>query len=343
MTGADLAKEGGSIGARVGRSRSTGSAPPIERGKYRDLLDPEIWAFIDRTNQFDPPETVAYPIAQQRAIYDAMCRAFHHGRPAGVRAQDSTIKSADGALAVRRYQAGGKRPAATILYYHGGGFILGGLDSHDDVCAELCAGTGYDVLSADYRLAPEHPHPAAFDDACAVFDWAAAAFDLPMILCGESAGGNLAAAVAHAKRRHRRHAIGQVLIYPSLGRDMSGRSYAEHGDAPMLTVRDLLFYRDIRTGGRPSGPDATLAPLEDADFSGLPPTVIVTAQCDPLSSDGEAYRDWIAAAGGRAWWREEPGLVHSFLRARHSARRAREGFAGIVAAATALGQGQWPY
>ncbi len=229
-------------------------------------------------------------------------------------------------LPARRYLRAGTSPSATIVYYHGGGFILGGLDSHDDICAELCAGTGYDVLSVDYRLAPEHLHPAAFDDAVGVFTWAAAANDLPIVLCGESAGGNLAAAVAHATRGQARTAVGQVLIYPSLGGDMSRGSYVTHADAPMLSTRDVLFYRDVRFGAGGYAEDARVAPLADRDFSGLPATIVFTAQCDPLSSDGEAYRDRILAAGGRAAWREEPGLVHSYLRARRMSRRAARGF-----------------
>lgn len=315
----------------------------MRREDYERLIDRETWAFIARTDRWYPPETIGLPIGEQRAIYDAMCRAFHSGHPAGVQTRDSLIGAFGHRFAIRHYHVEGSAPAAAIVYYHGGGFILGGLDSHDDICAELCAGTGYDVLSADYRLAPEHVHPAAFDDARMAFDWAAAASDLPIILCGESAGGNLAAAVAHATRGHRRAAIGQVLVYPSLGGDMSGASYIEHAEAPMLTMRDVLFYRDIRFGDGRFASDPTVAPLRDADFTGLPATVIVTAQCDPLSSDGEAYRDRIAAAGGRAFWHEEPGLVHSFLRARHTARRAGESFARIIAAVTALGKGEWPY
>lgn len=110
----------------------------------------------------------------------------------------------------------------------------------------------------------------------------------------------------------------------------------------MLTTRDLDFYRQIRTGGREHPGDATLEPLADTDFSGLPPTVIVTAECDPLSSDGEAYRDRIFAAGGQAVWHEEKGLVHGYLRARHSVARARESFTRIVDAIAALGRGVFP-
>ena len=315
----------------------------VPAGAYDALLDAEIRAFIARTDEWYPPETLDLPIEKQREIYNAMCRAFHPGMPAGVGSSDSFVEAPDRRLRIRRYRIAGKQPAAAILYYHGGGFVLGDLESHDDVAAALCAGTGCEVVSVDYRLAPEHPHPAAFNDACAIFDWAAATLSQPLLLCGESAGGNLAAAVAHARRRHPRAAIGQVLIYPSLGSGMRGRSYRKHAEAPMLTLRDLAIYRQLRLAGREAAKDPQLAPLDDGDFTSLPATVIVTAECDPLSSDGEAYRDRIVAAGGRAWWREERGLVHSFLRARTTSRRARQSFERIAAAITALGKGVWPY
>jgi acetyl esterase len=307
---------------------------------YTKLIDAETWAFIERTNGFYPPDAVDMTIAQQREVYDRMCREFHAGYPDGVTSGTGRLERPQGDIPLRVY-----RPAspatAVVLYLHGGGFMLGGLDSHDDVCAEICAATGFDVVAADYRLAPEHKHPAAFEDCLAVYDWLAAR-KKPVLLCGDSAGGNLAAAVSHHVRGGPvRQPLGQVLIYPGLSGERIGGSYRDHAEAPMLTVKDLDFYKAVRGRGDPADP--TQYPLGDRDFSGLPPTVIVTAQCDPLSSDGERYRDAIRAAGGKAFWHEEPGLVHGYLRARHSVKRAQESFARITAALLALGASDWPY
>ncbi|RAZ88546.1 esterase [Mesorhizobium hawassense] len=310
---------------------------PTSRGGYADRLDQELWDYIDKVNSWYPPEIVAAPIAKQRTVYDRMCVAFQQGRPDGVTTSDGVVATAAHAIPVRRYRTAGKAAAAVVVYYHGGGFVLGNLDSHDDICAEICAGTGFEVISADYRLAPEHLHPASFDDALAVFEWASATSTLPIVLCGESAGGNLAAAVAQATRQHARHAVGQMLIYPGLGGDESGRSYVEHAEAPLLTLADIEFYRRVRSAPGQSLDDPTFSPLRDRDFSGLPPTVIVTAECDPLSSDGEAYRDRVLAAGGQAVWREEKRLVHSFLRARSTVPSAAAAFQRIIGDIARLG------
>ncbi|MEO4000539.1 alpha/beta hydrolase [Mesorhizobium sp. CAU 1732] len=310
---------------------------------YATLIDAETWAFIDRTNAFYPPDTIDYTIVQQREIYDRMCRAFFAGYPDGVVVETTAIDVQSHAIPIRIYRPAITNEAAMVLYFHGGGFILGGLDSHDDVCAELCARTGFEVVSVDYRLVPEHIHPAAFNDAMSAFGWATDTYACPILLCGDSAGGALAATVAHATRGHARRPIGQVLIYPGLGGDMGKGSYIEHADAPMLTTREVAFYKDIRTGGKAAAPDKTAAPLADTDFANLPPTVVITAQCDPLSSDGETYRDAILGAGGKAFWHEEPGLVHGYLRGRHTVGRARESFTRIVEALRALARRDWPF
>ncbi|HEV7254663.1 MAG TPA: alpha/beta hydrolase [Mesorhizobium sp.] len=309
---------------------------------YRQLMDAETWAFIDRINAFYPPGAIDLPIAENRAIYDRMSRAFHAGHPAGVTAQTGAIEADARAIPMRVYRSGKASDQAVVLYFHGGGFILGGLDSHDDICAELCAGTGYAVVSIDYRLAPEHTGTAAFDDAVASYECAVSSFSRPIVLCGESAGGTLAASLAHHLRGHARAPVGQVLIYPMLGGDERRGSHVVHAQAPLLSADDIAAYKNIRANGADVSNDPRYLPLADTDFSGLPPTVVFTAECDPLSSDGEAYRDRLLQAGGRALWREEKGLPHGYLRARGTVARARASFARIIAAAEMLGGGRWP-
>jgi acetyl esterase len=305
---------------------------------YTTLIDAETWAFIRETDSWYPPDTAEAPIAEQRAIYDRMCRAFFRGYPDGVTVTDLPY----GGVPCRRYDTGAM--AATVVYFHGGGFVVGGLHSHDDICAEIAATTGFRTVSVDYRLAPEHRHPAHFDDAMAATLAVIAAHPGPVLLAGDSAGGNLAAAVSHALRdRGGPQPVGQVLIYPGLGGDRSAPSYITHAEAPMLTTRDIAFYGRVRFAEGASGTgDPTAAPLQDSRFDGLPPTFIVTAECDPLASDGPAYADAITAAGGKAWCIEEPGLVHGYLRARRTVTRARDSFRRICDALSAFGTDQPP-
>lgn len=300
---------------------------------YQSLIDAPTWAFIAATNAAYPEDTATLTIADQRAIYDRMCRVFHQGYPPGITAEDLTIAG----VPCRRYS--GASPV--VVYLHGGGYVVGGLHSHDDVCAEIRARSGLTVVSVDYRLSPENRHPAAFDDACAVIRALGAAG--PLVLAGDSAGGNLAAAAAHALRGSAVSLLGQVLIYPGLGGDADTGSYLTHAHAPMLTRADVLFYKDIRHGGPPPDEDATVHPLRDRDFSGLPPTLAISAQCDPLADDARDYAAKLQAAGGLAHWVEEPGLVHGYLRARATVPRAATSFTRIIDAISAFAAGQWPY
>lgn len=300
--------------------------------RYQDLIDAPTWAFIRATDAEYPPDTASLTIAQQRAIYDRMCRAFHRGYPAGLSAEDRAIAG----VPCRIFAGAGP----VVLYLHGGGFVVGGLESHDDICAEIRARTGLGVVCADYRLSPEHLHPAAFDDCMAVARALAATG--PILLCGDSAGGNLCAAVAHALRGTGAEILGQVLVYPGLGGDTDTGSYLTHADAPMLTRDDVLFYKNIRHGAPPPQGDASVSPLQDTDFSGLPPTLAISAQCDPLADDARDYAAKVNAAGGRAVWTEEAGLVHAYLRARHTVPRAAASFTRIVDALTAMANRQWP-
>ena len=304
---------------------------------YEKLIDAETWGFIRKISESYADDAVDLSIQEQRAIYDAMCRDFHVARPAIVQTEDL---SANG-VPVRHYWAGD--PTRTVMYFHGGGFVIGGLHSHDDICAEICAETGYRVVSVDYRLAPEHKHPASFDDAWAATQWAADHFESGLILVGDSAGGSLAAAVAHHARGQLKGILAQVLIYPVLGGDMSKGSYIEHAQAPMLTRDECVYYHQVRCDGPPPTDDPSFAPLQDNDFSNLPPTVLVTADCDPLRDDARDYHEQLKSAGGQVHWINEPGLVHGYLRARHSVGRARQSFERISVAIEALGQQLWPY
>lgn len=308
------------------------------RPDYATLIDAETWAFIRDSERWYPPETASFSIERQRQIYDDMCRAFHKGYPPGVTAQDKPFGGVPCRLYERRDSVSG-----TVLYLHGGGSVVGGLDSHDDICAEICAETGLRVVSADYRLAPEHRHPAQFEDAVAVTQAVATTFAGPLVLAGDSAGGRLAATVAHAVRGVGPVIAGQVLIYPDLGGDTDTGSYMFHSEAPMLTRDDALYYRRVRhdDGTDPSG-DVTAQPLNDPDFSDLPPTIVLSAECDPFADDGPAYAAAIVAAGGKAHARVEAGLVHGYLRARHSSTRARASFARTTAAIAAFARGGWP-
>ncbi len=304
---------------------------------YEKLIDEETWAFIRRTDEIFPEDDGDVPIDERRKLYDQWSSAFRARRPYGVQ---SGNQLADG-VPVRVYTLG--NPTCSVLFCHGGGFSLGSLDSHDDICAEICAQTGYRVIAVDYRLAPEHPHPAAFDDCWTALTWVRDQFDTDVVLLGDSAGGNLCAALAHHARGRLSGVVGQVLVYPLLGNDVSAGSYIEHMSAPMLTRADIVALQMMRRNGGRTEQDATFAPLVDADFSALPPTVAFSADCDPLRDDAAAYVARLRDAGGQAQWVNEPGLVHAYLRARHSVRRARESFERISLAVEALGQGVWSY
>ena len=304
---------------------------------YERLIDEETWAFIRRTAESYPDDAVELSIAEQRRVYNAMCDVFRQARPSGVATED---RSANG-VPVRVYTAGD--PTRSVVYFHGGGFVVGGLDSHDDICAEICAQTGYRVVAVDYRLCPENLHPAQFQDSWSATEWVVEEFGDPIVLAGDSAGGNLAASVAHYARGRLDKVLGQVLIYPGLGGDPSKGSYLEHAHAPMLTQEDCLFYEKMRCGGVVPQDDPTFAPLLDGDFSNLPPTVVFTADCDPLRDDGPAYCDKIVAAGGVAHCVNEMGMIHGYLRARSSVKRAADSFERISVAIEALGQGIWSY
>ena len=311
---------------------------------YRELLDSETVSFIDETAELFGSGKDDIGIDRLRANYNRLCAGFHPGRPEGVTSTDQQIDAGSHAIPIRVYSFGSHEPGdPAIVFYHGGGFAVGNLETHDDVCAGICLATGCKVIAVDYRLAPEHPHPAAANDAMAAFRWACDHFPGPLLVTGDSAGGNLAAVVSHAARRFPRSVTGQVLMYPVLGNDYSKGSFIEHAGAPMLTLADIKLYDKMRLNGAEVPDDFKFAPMVDPDLAGLPPTVVISAEYDPLRDDSREYAEAVTKAGGRAVWIDEPGLVHGFLRGRHTVSRAGESFDRMTAALVALGKGEWPY
>lgn len=301
------------------------------------ITDPEILAFIEHAAGFYPPEGKAsLPLAERRRRYEAMAASLRQPRPAGLEVAEDSVPGPDGPVPVRRYLPAEPGPVR-LVYFHGGGFVLGGLDSHDDVTAELAARTGCPVVAVDYRLCPEHPHPAAYRDALAAAR--AALGEGPVIVAGDSAGGNLAAALALALRGEDRgeDLRGQVLIYPTLGGERIGlASYTENAEAPMLTTRDMHYYAETRAAGPVPDDDPSFFPLAAGDFRGLAPCFISGAAADPLRDDGPEYARRLTGAGVEVRCVVEPELPHGHLRARHMSRRAGAAFDRIVAAAAAF-------
>ena len=299
-----------------------------------DPLDREMRHFVDRYREASGLST-ATSVAQQRVDYESMLQAFRHPHPPGISTRDDSITGRHGPVPLRHYRYRDGDDRALLMFLHGGGFMLGSLDSHDDICAELCARTGFDLVSVDYRLSPEHHHPVHLDDVDDAFDHCAWA---RTVLVGASAGATLAAALCWRRRESAHKALAQVLIYPSLGGDLLDlAAYRENANAPLLSTEDIHFYRGIRClDGRPPLDDPEFYPLVANDFSGLPPTVALSADIDPLRDDARVYVEKLVKAGIAARWVNEPGLVHDYLRARHLSQRAGEAFDHICAAVTGL-------
>ena len=289
-------------------------------GKYPELTDPGIRTFLEVGENLYPADAVNFTMAEQRAFYDRYCAHFAGQRPAGVEIENFKI----GDIPCRRYTP--KTPIAKLLYLHGGGYVVGGLDSHDSICADLAAQARVEVTAVQYRLAPEHPFPAAFDDC-----WTVLQSLKSCIVAGDSAGGCLAAALCLKARDQNGPEIkGQVLIYPGLGGDTTKGSYVTQANAPGLSTKDTIYYRDIYQGHGHKYAE----PLRETNFKGLPPAFLVASHHDPLHDDCEAYATKLRAAGVKATVREEPQLVHAFLRARTMSEPAAKSFAAIVAAIT---------
>ena len=287
------------------------------------MLEPEMLAFIERTSRFYQGDRGSVTLAEQRAMYARAAAAFTPPLPEGVTTQDARFTSPEGhAFDVRLYApADRERSPGTVLYFHGGGFVLGSLDSHDLITARIAADTGLCVVALDYRLAPEHPVPAAHEDCLAV---ARAALDdrlpfgplpRPLQLAGDSAGGTLAASVAMRLRDEGKTGVsGVALVYPMLGLEPQSPSRDTQANAPMLTLADVHRYGALYWGGRERD-YAWTVPLEASRYDGLPPVLAIGVEHDPLCDDARVFAERIRAAGGQAHAPVGAGLVHGSWRA----------------------------
>lgn len=232
--------------------------------------------------------------------------------------EDRSIDGPHGSIPVRVYHPLGE-PVGTMAYFHSGGWVIGDLDSADVSCRRLAAAAGCTLVSVNYRKSPEHPFPQPLDDCWAAMLWAHETYPGPLLVGGESAGGNLAAACAIKARDQGGPAIcGQWLAYPVTDHDFRTASYDAVGDKGFLLTRaDMIWFWDQYC---PAGIDRSqplVSPLHVADAHGLPPAIVLVAELDPLRDEGLAYANKLGAAGVPVVTRCEAGVVHGFLNSAH--------------------------
>lgn len=275
-------------------------------------LDPETRAILDRRRALDLPGFSAGTPADARRSFAESQAALPPGRGArNVTISNEAITGPNGNVPIRRYRPGGEA-YGRILYFHGGGWVFGTLDGFDPVCRQLAQESSAEVVSVDYRLAPEHPFPAPLDDCWAAL--LALADGAPLVVMGDSAGGNLAAALAlRARDRGGPNIALQVLLYPVLSPDFDRESYRRCGQGDyLISTEDMRWFWDHHvTESDRTNPEA--APLAATDFSDLPDTIIVVGGYDPLHDEGVAYAEALWAAGGAVVLRDHPGMVHGFF------------------------------
>lgn len=247
----------------------------------------------------------AFDLARARATLEEFAQLVTTTAPGGDAADEQVA-----GVPVRRYRPARAGPGPALVWCHGGGFVTGSLDAVDPLCRSVLARTGAPITSIHYRLAPEHPFPAALDDCVAVLR--AVAAQGPVAVAGDSAGAGLAAAACIQLRGEGLPVVGQLLVNPLLDATLSSPSVSALGSGFGLT-RDALeqfiaLYLDGADRRHPS-----CSPLLAPDLTGLPPAVVVTAEFDPLRDEGEAYADRLAAAGVPVAARRFPGMVHGFV------------------------------
>jgi acetyl esterase len=296
-----------------------GAAPTPETPK----LDPQARALLERLSRagVQPLRELSAPDA--RRMYRQSRAPLAAPAPEVAETRELAIPGPAGAIRARYYRAYGAEagaPLAGVVYFHGGGWVCGDLDTHDVVCRGIANHARCAVVAVDYRLAPEHKFPAAVEDAVAAVRWVsdnAASLDMDaerLVVCGESAGGTLAAVAAITARDSGGPPLAlQILVYPVTDFGMSTGSYERLGEGYLLTRDSMLWYRGHYLRDERDIADWRASPLRAADLSRLPPAYVVTAGFDPLLDEGRAYAERLAAAGVAVTYECFEGQIHAFL------------------------------
>ncbi|MFC6838111.1 alpha/beta hydrolase [Halomarina ordinaria] len=277
---------------------------------------PEIQAFIDQSA--DAPAFHEMPMEDVRATTNTV---FAVENPTEVgEVVDRTVPGEADDVPIRIYLPTGDGPFGVTVFFHGGGFVSGGLDSHDELCRELANAAGVAVVAVDYRLAPEHPFPAAVVDAYAATEWVAENADSfggdasRLAVAGDSAGGNLAAVVAQMARDRGGPDIAyQALLYPTVSHTQDWPSVEENGEGYFIGAADLVWFDDQYYEHDVDRMNVYASPLLAPDFEGLPPATVVTGGFDPLRDEGVAYAERLEAAGVDVTHHHYDDVIHAFV------------------------------
>ena len=252
--------------------------------------------------------------------------------------EDRVVPGTQGDIPVRIYTPEGEGPFGVLVYFHGGGWVIGDLDTCDAVCREIATLANLVVVSVDYRMAPEAPYPAAVIDAYDATVWVhQSASELntngKIGVAGESAGGNLAAVVAQKARDEGGAEVAfQCLLYPVVDTDMSRASYAENGEGYILETNAMTWFWDTYCPDVSRRAEPAASPLLAPDLANLPPALVVTAEFDPLRDEGMAYAEALSAAGNQAKGVCYDGMVHDFFATAAAFPSSRTGFMDTVEA-----------
>lgn len=297
-------------------------------------LDPDAARVIEMANKSEKPPFEEVGAEEARRLYLEGRRVLAPEPPLVNEIQEMEATGREGPIPVRYYRPVGalsQESMPVLVYFHGGGWVIGNLDSHDVVCRRLANAGRCVVVSVDYRMAPEHKFPAAVEDCMAATEWVARSpgplrIDASRLAVGgDSAGGNLAAAVALMARDAKSPRISaQLLFYPATDFDMSMPSHKTRGEGYLLTTRTMEWFRDQYFRGAEDGADWRASPLKATDFEGLPPAYVLTAGYDPLCDEGEAYARKLHDAGVTVTMRRYPGQIHGFLNMGKMIRAAGE-------------------